>query len=148
MIKKDHEVREFVNALRDLATKYHDHESLRERIAHVVIPFLAVSCSSEPAAVLSPVASDPVDVAVTASGATYYEPEKTYHWAEEYEAAHRAFDAEGVPRAKDEGTMGYSLFGRACRMRDDAVCHTAKVALDNYKDWLKLNATEKRNGEF
>ena len=33
---KNHEIAEFINALRDLAVKYHDHDSLRERIAHVV----------------------------------------------------------------------------------------------------------------
>ena len=34
---KDHQVRELVDHLRDLALAYHDHESLRERIAEVVI---------------------------------------------------------------------------------------------------------------
>ena len=33
---KDHEIRELVNHLRDIAVAYHDHDSLRERIAHVV----------------------------------------------------------------------------------------------------------------
>lgn len=34
---KDHEFRELVNALRDVAVAYHDHESLRERIRRVLI---------------------------------------------------------------------------------------------------------------
>lgn len=33
---KDHEIREFVNQLRDIAIKYHGTQQLRERIAHVV----------------------------------------------------------------------------------------------------------------
>ena len=33
---KPHEFRELVNELRDTAVKYHDHQSLRERIAHVL----------------------------------------------------------------------------------------------------------------
>lgn len=32
----DHEVRELVNRLRDLAVQFHDHQSLRERIVHEV----------------------------------------------------------------------------------------------------------------
>jgi len=38
---KDHETRELVNTLRDLALQFHDHQSLRERIAHVVVPVCA-----------------------------------------------------------------------------------------------------------
>ncbi len=33
---KDHEIRELVNSLRDIAIKYHSTQSLRERIDHVV----------------------------------------------------------------------------------------------------------------
>ena len=33
---KDNEIAILVNALRDTALKYHDHQSLRERIAHLV----------------------------------------------------------------------------------------------------------------
>lgn len=33
---KDHEIRELVNQLRDIAIKYHGTGQLRERIAHVV----------------------------------------------------------------------------------------------------------------
>lgn len=33
---KEHEFRELVNALRDTALQYHDHESLRDRIASVL----------------------------------------------------------------------------------------------------------------
>lgn len=33
---KDHEFRELVNTLRDVAVAYHDHESLRERIRRVL----------------------------------------------------------------------------------------------------------------
>lgn len=33
---KDHEFREMVNALRDVALQYHNHESLRERIRHAL----------------------------------------------------------------------------------------------------------------
>lgn len=37
---KDHELRELVNTLRDVAIAYHDHQSLRERIRHVLIDAL------------------------------------------------------------------------------------------------------------
>lgn len=37
---KDHEVRELVNDLRDCAIKFHNHQSLRERIANILIPKL------------------------------------------------------------------------------------------------------------
>ena len=33
---RPHEFRELVNELRDAAVKYHDHQSLRERIVHVL----------------------------------------------------------------------------------------------------------------
>ena len=33
---KQHEFRELVNELRDTAIKYHDHQQLREQIAHVL----------------------------------------------------------------------------------------------------------------
>jgi hypothetical protein len=35
---KDHEIAQLVNALRDTAVQFHDHDSLRERIAHLVVP--------------------------------------------------------------------------------------------------------------
>ena len=34
---KDHEIREAINELRDIAIKYHSAQQLRERIAHVVL---------------------------------------------------------------------------------------------------------------
>lgn len=34
---KAHVFRELVNTLRDIAVKYHDHQSLRERIAHAML---------------------------------------------------------------------------------------------------------------
>ena len=37
---KDHELRELVNTLRDVAIAYHDHQSLRERIRHALIDAL------------------------------------------------------------------------------------------------------------
>lgn len=37
---KDHEIAMLVNALRDTAVKYHDHQSLRERIAQLMVPAL------------------------------------------------------------------------------------------------------------
>lgn len=37
---KDHEKRELVNALRDCAVEFHSHQSLRERLAHIVLPAL------------------------------------------------------------------------------------------------------------
>ncbi len=37
---KDHEIAILINALRDTALRYHDHQSLRERIARLVVPAL------------------------------------------------------------------------------------------------------------
>lgn len=37
---KDHEIREIVNRLRDIAVLYHDTQQLRERIAGVIVPIL------------------------------------------------------------------------------------------------------------
>lgn len=37
---KDHEIAILITALRDTALRYHDHQSLRERIAHLVVPAL------------------------------------------------------------------------------------------------------------
>ena len=37
---KDHEIRETINELRDIAIKYHDAQQLRERIAHVILPMI------------------------------------------------------------------------------------------------------------
>lgn len=37
---KDHIIAQTVNELRDIAVKYHDYQSLREKIAHVVVPLL------------------------------------------------------------------------------------------------------------
>ena len=34
---KDHEIKEIVNALTSIAKNYHDHQSLRERIAHIIV---------------------------------------------------------------------------------------------------------------
>ena len=34
---KDHEIREAINKLRDIAIKWHKYEQLRDRIAHVVL---------------------------------------------------------------------------------------------------------------
>lgn len=39
---KDHEFRELVNTLRDVATQYHDHKSLRERIRRALIDAISV----------------------------------------------------------------------------------------------------------
>lgn len=33
---KDHEIRELVNQIRDIAIEYHGTQQLRERIAHVI----------------------------------------------------------------------------------------------------------------
>ena len=37
---KDHQIAQTVNAVRDVAIKFHDHQSLRERIAEVLVPAL------------------------------------------------------------------------------------------------------------
>ena len=34
---KDHEIREAINELRDIAIEWHAYEQLRERIAHVIL---------------------------------------------------------------------------------------------------------------
>lgn len=38
---KDHEIRETINKLRDIAIEWHDYEQLRDRIAHVILPMVA-----------------------------------------------------------------------------------------------------------
>ena len=60
----------------------------------------------------------PTEVAVTEDGTRYFNPEKMYQFAEEYECAMMALDKAGVPREDERGER-YSLYGRACRMRDD-----------------------------
>lgn len=35
---KEHEIRELVNKTRDVAVNYHNHQSLRERIAQILVP--------------------------------------------------------------------------------------------------------------
>ena len=35
---KDHEIAQLVNQLRDIAVEFHGHQSLRDRIARVVVP--------------------------------------------------------------------------------------------------------------
>jgi hypothetical protein len=37
---KEHVFREMVNAARDVALKYHDHQSLRDRVAHTLGEFV------------------------------------------------------------------------------------------------------------
>lgn len=37
---KDHEIRDLVNTLRDIALKYHSHGSLRERICSEILDFI------------------------------------------------------------------------------------------------------------
>lgn len=37
---KDHQIAQTVNAVRDVAIKFHDHQSLRERIAEIIVPAL------------------------------------------------------------------------------------------------------------
>lgn len=37
---KDHEIREFVNTLKETAISYHDYQSLRDRICRVVLEFI------------------------------------------------------------------------------------------------------------
>lgn len=37
---KDHEIRETINELRDIAIKYHDSQQLRQRIAGVILPMV------------------------------------------------------------------------------------------------------------
>ena len=39
-ILKDHEIARIVNELRDIALEFHAHQSLRERIAYAIVPFL------------------------------------------------------------------------------------------------------------
>jgi len=41
---KDHEIAKLVNDLRDVAVQYHDHQSLRERIAELVLPAVKSKC--------------------------------------------------------------------------------------------------------
>jgi hypothetical protein len=37
---KEHEIRELVNKMRDIAKQFYAHQSLRERIAQVLVPVL------------------------------------------------------------------------------------------------------------
>ncbi len=37
---KDHEIREAINQLRDIAIEFHETQQLRERIAHVVLSLI------------------------------------------------------------------------------------------------------------
>ncbi len=37
---KDHEIALIVNELRSIATKFHSHQSLRERLANLIVPHL------------------------------------------------------------------------------------------------------------
>lgn len=45
---KDHEFRELVNTLRDVALQYHNHESLRERIRNALSDALKKQVPSRP----------------------------------------------------------------------------------------------------
>jgi len=45
---KDHKIREIVNQLRDISLEFHAHQSLRERIANVLLPALKPAPSAEP----------------------------------------------------------------------------------------------------
>jgi hypothetical protein len=44
---KDHEIREMINSLRDIACRFHNHQSLRERIAHVVLDAMKRNASND-----------------------------------------------------------------------------------------------------
>jgi dihydropteroate synthase len=55
------------------------------------------------------------EVAITESGAKYFNPEEMRYHAEEYEACMMAMDEAGVPRS-DESGVTFSLFGRALYM--------------------------------
>lgn len=48
--RKDHDVREFVNGLRDIANRFHGAGQLRERIAYAVQDFLAIPAPAAPIA--------------------------------------------------------------------------------------------------
>ncbi|HFP9198968.1 TPA: hypothetical protein ACHP1R_005011 [Raoultella ornithinolytica] len=54
---KDHEIRELVNQLRDIAIKYHGAGQLREQIAHVV---RAAMLQDEPVTTANKLGSSPV----------------------------------------------------------------------------------------
>lgn len=71
--------------------------------------------------------ADGAPVAVSDSGVRYYHPEEMYYRAEEWECAMLAMDDIGVPRADAVGDR-YSLFGRACRMRDPLLSVAKKLA--------------------
>lgn len=43
---KDHDIREFVNTLRDIAVQFHNHQSLRGRLSGVVHDFLDSHCKN------------------------------------------------------------------------------------------------------
>ncbi len=51
---KEHLFREMVNAARDIALKYHDHQSLRDRMARTLSPFVY---GDKPVTLKKPVAS-------------------------------------------------------------------------------------------
>lgn len=44
---KDHQKRELINELRDVAIQFHGAQQLRERIAHLVLPALRLAESDE-----------------------------------------------------------------------------------------------------
>ncbi|MRV72517.1 hypothetical protein GJ700_12435 [Duganella sp. FT92W] len=46
----DRRIADTVNALRDVAVKFHDAQQLRERIAHIVVPLLKAAPAGEPVA--------------------------------------------------------------------------------------------------
>ena len=48
---KDHEIRELVNQLRDIAVEYRDTQQLRERIAHIVRAAIQSGNSAQPVTV-------------------------------------------------------------------------------------------------
>lgn len=57
---KDHEIAQVVNTLRDLALQYHSHQSLRERIAYVIVPLLrAVQVEPKQSAAPAPAPAQP-----------------------------------------------------------------------------------------
>ena len=39
---KPHKLRELVNQLRDISITYHDHQSLRDRISHLLSEYITV----------------------------------------------------------------------------------------------------------
>ncbi len=51
---KEHLFGEMVNVARDIAVKYHDHQSLRDRLAYAMFPFVY---GDRPVTLKKPVAS-------------------------------------------------------------------------------------------